>query len=139
MSYPRYYAVNDRPVKLVELPSGQVDAVVFDFATGGWKSDPAYFSKVSGGGDVDSLNQADFDSLVAETRFMSAAKRHARAIIWEHTGDGETPYRATIEGQAFTIRVNDFPAEPLYTLIVDGEDVEHLDDWPSAWTKPTAP
>jgi hypothetical protein len=40
--------------------------------------------------------------------------------------------------QVMTIRVNDFPAEPLYTLLVDGEEVEDLEDWPEAWTRPEA-
>lgn len=137
--YPRFYAVNDRPVKLVTLENGGVDAIVFDFATGGWRSDPAYFAKISDGGDVDSLAQDAFEKLVAQTRFLSAEKRHAAPITWEHTGDGEFPYRATVEGKALQIRVNDFPAEPLYTLIVDGEDIEDLDDWPSAWNKPATP
>jgi hypothetical protein len=35
--------------------------------------------------------------------------------------------------------VNDFPAEPLYTLIVDGVDRDDLEDWPSAWTNPPTP
>jgi hypothetical protein len=133
--YPRYYAVNDRPVKLVQRDSGVVDAVVFDFATGGWKPDPAYFSKISDGGDVDALAEDAFQQLVAHTRRLSAEKRHAAPIQWTHSGDGEFPYQATVENRALQIRVNDFPAEPLYTLIVDGEDIEDLEDWPSAWKK----
>ncbi len=135
----RFYAVNDRPVKLVKLDNGGVDAVVFDFATGGWKSDPEYFSKISDGGDVDSLNENDFQKLVAQTRRLSAQKRHAAPIEWAHTGDGEFPYTASVGGRTLRIRVNDFPAEPLYTLIVEGEDIEDLDDWPSAWKKPAPP
>ncbi|MBA3539212.1 MAG: hypothetical protein H0T79_06260 [Deltaproteobacteria bacterium] len=61
-------------------------------------------------------------------------------LAWEHTGDGEVPYRTTVNGRTYTMRVNDFPAEPLYTLLVDGTtEVEHLDDWPAAWTKAAVP
>ena len=63
----------------------------------------------------------------------------ATPIVWEHSGDGEFPFRATIGGRNVTIRVNDFPAEPLYTLLVDGVDRDDLEDWPSVWTKPPTP
>ncbi len=60
-------------------------------------------------------------------------------VEWKHTGDGALPYTADVDGRRLTIRVNDFPAEPLYTLIVDGVEQRDLDDWPSAWVKPGAP
>ncbi|GAA0445626.1 hypothetical protein Acor_75840 [Acrocarpospora corrugata] len=61
------------------------------------------------------------------------------AIVWSHTGDGELPYRASVGGDALTIRVNDFPAEPLYTLIVNGHEYLDLEEWPSAWVRPVVP
>jgi len=33
------------------------------------------------------------------------------------------------------IRMNDFPDEPLYTLIVSGAEVIHFNDWPPKWRK----
>jgi hypothetical protein len=56
--------------------------------------------------------------------------------MWESTGDGEFPYRAEVKGHTFTIRINDFPAEPLYTLLIDAQEIEYLEDWPSAWVRP---
>ena len=32
--------------------------------------------------------------------------------------------------------VNDFPAEPIYTLVVDGVALVDLDHWPDAWPGP---
>ena len=58
------------------------------------------------------------------------------AIDWERTLDGEYPYRTTISGKRCTIRVNNFPAEPIYTLLIDGQDALDLEDWPAVWTKP---
>ncbi|GIH25638.1 hypothetical protein Aph01nite_39480 [Acrocarpospora phusangensis] len=60
-------------------------------------------------------------------------------IAWAHTGDGEFPYRADVGGDALTLRVNDFPAEPLYTLIVNGHEHLDLDDWPRSWVRPPMP
>jgi hypothetical protein len=58
------------------------------------------------------------------------------AIDWERTLDAEYPYRTTISGKRCTIRVNDFPAEPIYTLVINGLDALDLEDWPAVWTKP---
>ncbi len=63
----------------------------------------------------------------------------ATPIRWEHSGDGEFPYHAEVDGRTLTVRVNDFPAEPLYTLIVDGDELVDLDDWPTVWRRPPAP
>ena len=60
-------------------------------------------------------------------------------IFWEHTGDGEVPYRAYAGGQKLLIRVNDFPDQPLYTLFADGVKVTDLEDWPSRWTRAPIP
>ncbi len=57
-------------------------------------------------------------------------------IQWQRTDDGEFPYQAIIDGQRWTIRVNDFPAEPLYMLMIDGQPALDLEDWPSVWIRP---
>ncbi len=157
--YPWYYAVNDRPVKIVQFADGSADCLVFDFATGDFIPDRSYFSQVipGSGKDVDQLTEAQFERLVAMHREAASKRRRdlARseggqeasatkpnpswpdvAIIWERTSEGEFHYRARIEGTTLTIRVNDFPAEPLYTLLADGKVVEDLEDWPLTWVRP---
>lgn len=57
-------------------------------------------------------------------------------IQWERGCNAEFPYAATIDGQRWQIRVNDFPAEPLYTLMIDDAPVLDLEDWPSLWRRP---
>ena len=140
--YPWYYAVNDRPVKIVLLPDGSADCLVFDFTTGGFIPDRSYFSRTLETGigkDVDQFTEAEFEQIVAELRRLISESRQATPITWEHTGDGEFPYRAEIKGRTFTIRVNDFPDEPLYSLLVDGQKIEDLEDWPAAWVRPGIP
>jgi hypothetical protein len=61
------------------------------------------------------------------------------AIAWEHTGDGELPYRASVNGAELLVRVNDFPAEPLYSLLVNGRPAFDLEDWPTQWVRPGVP
>jgi hypothetical protein len=43
-----------------------------------------------------------------------------------------------VDGQTWLVRLGDFPAEPFYTLLIDGIEVESFDDWPPAWTRPRA-
>jgi hypothetical protein len=61
------------------------------------------------------------------------------AVAWKHTGDAEFPYTADVRQRRYTIRINDFPAEPLYTLTSDGNELQDLEDWPPAWVMPTPP
>lgn len=57
-------------------------------------------------------------------------------ITWQATGDAIFPLQATILGKELRLRINDFPAEPLYTLFVDGAELESLEDWPRLWERP---
>ena len=62
-----------------------------------------------------------------------------RPIVWQRTDDGEFPYRATVGGVELLVRVNDFPAEPLYSVLADGQLDQDLEDWPACWTRPGTP
>ena len=57
-------------------------------------------------------------------------------IQWQTGRDAEFPYHTMIDGRQWEIRVNDFPAEPLYTLIIDGQEALDLEDWPAVWRRP---
>jgi len=138
--YPWYYAVNDRPVKIVELPDGSGDALAFDWSTGGFVSDSSYFTRtLEHGKDIDQLTEEKFYALVSALREPILERLHVTPLVWEHTGDGEFPFRTHVGERVITIRVNDFPAEPFYTMSIDGEEVEDFDDWPDAWVKPSTP
>jgi hypothetical protein len=60
----------------------------------------------------------------------------ARRVEWRRTATAEVPYEAEIDGRRWAVRVNDFPAEPLYTLFIDGAPAQDLDEWPAAWVRP---
>jgi hypothetical protein len=63
----------------------------------------------------------------------------ALPIDFGHTGDGEYPYRAETVLGVVVIRVNDFPAEPLYSIFIDDVFVTDLEDWPEGWVRPPLP
>lgn len=58
-------------------------------------------------------------------------------VEWTVTGDALVPYWADVDGEVWQVRVNDFPDEHLYTLLVHGSEREHFDDWPTQWSRPS--
>ena len=141
-SLPRYSAVDGHPVALVATPGGGAEALAVDAATGGLFPDPGFLGRVGAAGageGVERLTEDAFARLVAARRRPIADRLRASAIVWESTGDGEVPYRTCAGGRTLTVRVNDFPAEPLYTLLADGQAVDDLEDWPTAWVRPAHP
>jgi hypothetical protein len=64
------------------------------------------------------------------------SKEAARRVEWRRTASAEHPYEAEMNGRRWTVRVNDFPAEPLYTLLIDGVPAGDLEEWPAAWVRP---
>jgi len=59
-----------------------------------------------------------------------------RPVAWRSTSSAEIPYEADVDGRRWSLRVNDFPAQPLYTLLVDGAPVVDVETWPAAWRRP---
>ena len=56
-------------------------------------------------------------------------------VAWTRTDDVEHPWVAHVDGRGWLLRLGDFPAEPLYTLVIDGADVASFDTWPEAWRR----
>jgi uncharacterized protein YjbI with pentapeptide repeats len=59
----------------------------------------------------------------------------AEPIEWRSTRDPEFPYESSKDGISLMIRVNDFPDEHLYSLLVEGDPLASFDDWPREWTR----
>jgi len=58
-----------------------------------------------------------------------------RALPWQ-TARSNNPvilFEATVGDSHWFVRLNDFPDEPAYTLLIDGTETLHFDDWPSFW------
>lgn len=54
-------------------------------------------------------------------------------LKWNDSGDPEYPRILKFNNQTFQIRINDFPEEPLYTLIIDGKEIIYFNNWPKNW------
>lgn len=65
-----------------------------------------------------------------------------RSIHWENADksdqltDGYVAYRATVDGAKWLIQINDFPAEILYTLLIDRTPRGILNNWSAHWHRP---
>jgi hypothetical protein len=63
-----------------------------------------------------------------------------RSIPWRtSSGAHNIAFEAQVDDAHWTIRLNDFPEEPLHTLLIDGDEVMHFDDWPAIWPRPEFP
>ncbi len=66
---------------------------------------------------------------------LSLATCLQQEIQWEKSQHPEFPYTAKVAGKIWKIRLNDFPAEPLYTLLIDEHPIGDFDDWSPVWRK----
>lgn len=65
--------------------------------------------------------------------------RSRKPVTFRETADARYPFEAEVDGATWTVRINEFPEAPsLYSLVIDGEVVEELMEWPAAWTRRTA-
>jgi hypothetical protein len=69
LSIPEYFALNDRPVKIVMHPGGGFDAMTLDMSTGKWVDGTEqldrYFRQ---DGEIELLTAREFDTRVSEIR-----------------------------------------------------------------------
>jgi hypothetical protein len=56
-------------------------------------------------------------------------------VNWSQGPDPNYPYRAEINGDRLVVRLNDFPDQSLYTLLVNDEEAASFDDWPNQWQR----
>ncbi len=56
-------------------------------------------------------------------------------IVWVKGTDLEYPFLAESGGKQCVLRLNDFPEETLYTLLVNGGEGAQFDDWPKLWVR----
>ena len=76
-------------------------------------------------------------------RFANDWFRHPqvwRPVPWRTaSGGSKIKFEAAVGDSRWTVRMNDFPDEPLYTVLIDDVEVMHFDDWPWIWKKPGFP
>ncbi|MFA7340794.1 MAG: hypothetical protein WC028_28670 [Candidatus Obscuribacterales bacterium] len=56
-------------------------------------------------------------------------------VNWEATSESAFLFRTLFANTQVKLRLNDFPEEPLCTIIVDDVETD-IDDFPKTWTLP---
>lgn len=57
-------------------------------------------------------------------------------VRWRATWSRTVPLQAEVGGAIWVLRLGELPAEPMYTLYIDGAPAGQLDDWPERWERP---
>ncbi|MDB5859938.1 MAG: hypothetical protein JWQ76_3627 [Ramlibacter sp.] len=57
------------------------------------------------------------------------------SVKWRETDDPDFPYEMNRDQVLWKIRINDFPDEPLYSLMRNGVQMADFDDWPPHWER----
>jgi hypothetical protein len=69
MALPRFFTVNDRPVKAIDLPDGGLDVFALDMRTGTWVRAIEYLDRYfKHDADVEILSRAELESRVVGIR-----------------------------------------------------------------------
>jgi hypothetical protein len=66
---------------------------------------------------------------------MDLAALLRMTIVWDKAHDVDVPWSARVGDQTIMLRLGDFPAEPLYTLVAGGHDIGTVEEWPATWSK----
>ena len=59
----------------------------------------------------------------------------AKTIEWRSTGDLTVPWSAGSGRKVYRVRLNDFPDQWMYSLIVDETELGDFHDWPDTWKR----
>ncbi len=64
------------------------------------------------------------------------AEYFAKNIQWEKGKDAVYPFCAKVENQDWQIKVNDYPEQEMFTLIINDKEIINFNNWPKNWHKP---
>lgn len=132
----RFHALAGRPLLETRTASGGADLFAMDAVTGAFLPARDLWPRLRDGAvDLETIEEGLFRQIGREWRRRAMDARTARAVAWEASGDAEYPWRAVLDGHETRIRINDFPAEPLYSVIIAHQSVGELEDWPPTWRK----
>ena len=59
----------------------------------------------------------------------------ARELSWNTSNDLERPWTTEVKGEHWQIRLNDFPDDFMYSLLIDGKEAGGFHDWPETWKR----
>ena len=63
------------------------------------------------------------------------SERLTRELSWRATEDVDHPWTSEVGGETWRVRLNDFPDDLMYTLLIDDAIIGKFHDWPEAWQR----
>jgi uncharacterized protein YjaG (DUF416 family) len=63
------------------------------------------------------------------------AERLTRTLSWRATNDVDYPWSTEVAGETWRVRLNDFPDDIMYTLIINDAVIGDFHDWPGCWRR----
>ena len=72
-----------------------------------------------------------------EDNWADASEYLILGVVWKRIRDSNDGriYQSTDQDPAWFIRLNDYPDEPLHTLLVGSKEIIHFNEWPSEWVR----
>ena len=62
-------------------------------------------------------------------------ERLTRTLRWRITNDVDHPWATEVDGETWRVRLNDFPDDFMYTLIINDAVIGSFHDWPECWQR----
>ena len=121
---PHAYGPSMRRLWLEGRRAGQSDA-------DGWKHIRAWASHRPAVWEVEDRRKKKGLSHAAP----ELGEKLARQLSWKSTGDPIYPWAAEVDGNAWRVRINDFPDELMYSLMIGEESAGDFHDWPETWQR----
>jgi hypothetical protein len=121
---PHAYGPSMRRLWLAGRHAGQSDAA-------GWQQIRAWASHRPAVWEVEDRRREQGQSHSA----AELGDKLARELSWRSTGDPSHPWAAEVDGNEWRVRINDFPDELMYSLIIGAEPAGDFHDWPETWQR----
>ena len=64
---------------------------------------------------------------------LELGERLSRQLNWHGTNDLDHPWTTDVAGETWRIRLNDFPDDLMYTLVINDKVIGKFHDWPEGW------
>jgi len=130
------YSLAGWPVIELEPVGGGWAILAFERETGAMVLRHDLWERLRQGSiDLDVLDMSRFRALLRERRADILATLQNQPLAWRETGDLDFPYAGSWGGVEARLRLNDFPAEPMFSVIARHQNVGNLEDWPACWTR----
>ena len=83
----------------------------------------------------DAWREADERKKKGRIEDATLAACKCKKVNWSRTDNYATPWETCVDGVNWQVRINDFPDDYFYTLLVDGKNTGNFNDWPETWQR----